>query len=142
MTTAEIHLRLAFSEAGADDEQLDELTTRLLRDLGELGADSVERAKGEAPPASTKGDPFTWGALALAAAPAFLPKLLEFLQAWSLRGESRKIKIKTSAGLEVEFTPEKKLSEADVLDLAQKMSQIRAADEPKLPPGADSPAAR
>ncbi len=55
-----------------------------------------------------------------------LPKLVEFLQAWSLRGESRKLTIKTPAGLEVEFTPERKLSEAELLALVDKLSQVAA----------------
>jgi hypothetical protein len=39
-----------------------------------------------------------------------LPKLVEFLQAWTLRGENRTVRIKTPGGLELEFTPEKKMS--------------------------------
>lgn len=123
MTPNEIQYRLTVTEADADDERLDELTRRLMRDLRDLGAESIERPSGEAAPEGAKGDPFTLGALALVAAPAFLPKLVEFLQAWSLRGESRKIKIKTPAGLEVEFTPEKKLSQAELLALVKKLAQ-------------------
>jgi hypothetical protein len=138
MSMSEIQLSLTFSEAEADDERLDELTGCLLRDLRELGAESVERSKGGRVPGGAKGDPFTWGALALVAVPVFLPPLIEFLQAWTLRGESRRLKIKTPAGLEVEFTPEKKLSQAEVLELAQKLTQIRTADDPTLPSGEDS----
>jgi hypothetical protein len=58
--------------------------------------------------------------------PAFLPKLVEFLQAWTLRGENRTVRIKTPAGLEVEFTPEKKMSEAEVLALVEKLAQAQA----------------
>jgi len=125
MISNEIQLDLTITEADADPERLDELTGRLLRDLRDLGAESVERSSGEAAPEGAKGDPFTLGALALVAVPAFLPKLVEFLQAWSLRGESqgRKIKIKTPAGLEVEFTPEKKLSQAELLALVEKLTQ-------------------
>jgi len=120
----EIQLTLTITEADADDERLDELTGRLLRDLRELGAESVERSSGGVVPEGAKPiEPFTLGALALVAIPAFLPKLVEFLQAWSLRGESRKVKIKTPAGLEVEFTPEKKLSEAELLALVEKLTQ-------------------
>jgi len=123
MTSAEIQLHLTITEAGADPERLDELTGRLLRDLRELGAGSVERASGGTVPAGAKGDPFTLGALALVAVPAFLPKLVEFLQAWSLRGESRKVKIKTAAGLEVEFTPQKELSQAELVALVEKLTK-------------------
>ena len=126
MTSSEIPLYLTVTEAEADAESLDELTGRLLRDLRELGAESVERPSGEAVPEGAKGDAFTLGALALAAVPAFLPKLVEFLQAWALRGESRTVRIKTPAGLEVEFTPEKKLSEAELLALVEKLAQAQA----------------
>ncbi len=118
----EIQLDLRILEAGTDAEWVDELTTRLMRDLRDLGAESVERVAGRIVPEGAMGDPFTLGALALIAAPAFLPKLVEFLQAWSLRGESRKVKIKTPAGLEVEFTPDKKLSEDELVSLVGKLS--------------------
>ena len=126
MTSSEIPLYLTITETDADAESLDELTGRLLRDLRELGAESVERPSGEAAPEGAKGDAFTLGALALAAVPAFLPKLVEFLQAWALRGENRTVRVKTSTGLEVEFTPEKKMSEAEVLALVDKLAQTRA----------------
>lgn len=126
MTSSEIPLYLTVTEAEADAESLDELTGRLLRDLRELGAESVERPSSEAVPEGAKGDAFTLGALALVAVPAFLPKLVEFLQAWALRGESRTVRIKTPAGLEVEFTPKKKLSEAEVLALVDKLAQTQA----------------
>lgn len=127
MTSSEIPLYLTITEAEADAESLDELTGRLLRDLRELGAESVERPSSEAVPEGAKpGDAFTLGALALVAVPAFLPKLVEFLQAWALRGENRTVRIKTPAGLEVEFTPEKKLSEAGLLALVEKLAQTPA----------------
>ena len=119
----QVQLDLSLSEAEADAERLDRLTARLMRDLG---LESVERSPGAAAPKGAKGDPFTLGALALVAIPTMLPKLVEFLQAWSLRGESRKLIITTPAGLEVEFTPERKLSEAELLALVDKLSQVPA----------------
>lgn len=122
MASTEIHLNLTVTEADADAEWLERLTSNLMRDLHELGAESVERASGEPVPEGAKGGGFTAGALALVAVPAFLPKLVDFLQAWSLRGESRIVKIKTPAGLEVEFTPDKRLSQAEVIALVQKLT--------------------
>jgi hypothetical protein len=69
----------------------------------------------------SKGDAFTLGALLLVAAPAILPNLISFIQSWALRGENRKVKIKTPDGLEIEFTPEKKMSEAELLALVDKL---------------------
>ncbi len=126
MTSTQTQLNLTLSEAEADDERLDALTARLMRDLRDLGVESVERPPGAAVPKGGKGDPFTLGALALVAIPTMLPKLVEFLQAWSLRGEGRKLTIKTPAGLEIEFTPERKLSEAELLALVDKLSQVAA----------------
>jgi len=119
----EIRLDLSISEAGADAAWVDELTTRLMRDLRDLGTESVERQTGGVVPKGGKGDPFTLGALVLIAAPTLLPKLVEFLQAWSLRAEGRKVRIKTPAGLEVEFTPDKKLSEDELVSLVGKLSE-------------------
>ena len=123
MASPEINLQLNLTEIDADSERIDELRRYLLNDLRELGVESVEQVTDETAPEGTKGDAFTMGALALVAIPAFLPKLVEFLQAWSLRGENRTIKIKTPKGLEVEFTPEKKLSEGELLELVDKLNK-------------------
>ncbi len=46
----------------------------------------------------------TAGAIAIAVLPTFLPKLVEFIQAWALRGQGRTVKFKGKvAGQEVEF---------------------------------------
>jgi hypothetical protein len=129
MTPSEIQLDLLITDKEADAEQLDDLTVRLMRDLRELGAESVERLAGEEVPEGAKGDSFTIGALALVAVPAVLPSLVNFLQAWSLRGDSRRVKIKTASGVEIEFTPEKKLSRQDLLELVAELSaNTEAAD--------------
>jgi len=122
MTPSEIQLDLLIADKEADAERLDDLTVRLMRDLRELGAESVERLAGEEVPEGAKGDPFTIGALILAVTPAVLPPLVSYLQAWSLRGESRKVRIETPSGLVVEFTPEKKLSRQDLLELVAELS--------------------
>ena len=123
MATSEIKLTLAVAEAEADAERLDELTRHMTRDLHDLGVGSVERPSGEAAPEAAKGDPFTWGALALAVLPALLPELVEFLREWARRGEGRTVKIKTPTGLEVEFMPGEKLTETDLLSLIEKLAQ-------------------
>ena len=125
MGNSEIPIDLELEEADADTERLDELTIQLMRELQDLGVDSVERQSEGPPPEGTKGDPvaFTWGALALAVVPTLLPKLVEFLQSWVMRGESRKVVIKTPEGMEIEFTPEKKLSKDEYLALVEKLTQ-------------------
>ena len=124
MSTTNIEIQLTIVEEGADAERLDELTRRFIQDLRDAGAEAVKRPTESATEEGAKGAAFTWGALALGAVPAFLPKLIEFLQAWTLRGEDRVVKIKTPAGLEVEFTPEKQLSQDEVIALAEKLIQV------------------
>jgi len=124
MKSSKIQLSLTVAETNAEPERLDELTGRLLQDLRDLGAESVERISSEAAPKGAKGDAFTLGALALVAVPAFLPKLVEFLQTWSMRGENRKIRIKAPNGVEVEFAPAKKLSEGELVALVEKIGKI------------------
>ena len=123
MVSSEIELQLTLAEAESDAERLDELTRRLMRDLEDLGVESVERPPGDVAPEAAKGDPFTWGALTLALVPALLPKLVEFLRDWARRNEGRTVKIKTPIGLEVEFTPGEKFTETDLLALVEKLTQ-------------------
>ena len=126
MSTNDVKLHLTIAESGADAEWIDDMTRRLMSDLRDLGAESVERPTGEpAPEGSKVADTFTLGALALVAVPAFLPKLVECLQAWVLRGEKRTVKVKTPAGLEVEFTPEKRLSQDELLALVEKLTKVK-----------------
>ncbi len=118
-----VSFQITISEEEAEPERMDQLTIQLRRDLLDLGVEKAERPAGEAPAQGSKGEAFTIGALALAAVPALLPNLMAFIRSWVLRGENRKIKIKTPEGLEVEFTPEKKMSEAELLSLVEKLSK-------------------
>ena len=123
MSTNDVRLDMLIAEPDADVERVDALTRRLMRDLRDLGAESVEMTAAEPPLEGAKSPgAFTLGALALVAAPTFLPKLIEFMQAWTLRGENRVVKIKTPNGVEVEFTPEKRLSQDEVVDLVGKLT--------------------
>jgi hypothetical protein len=94
--------------------------------------ESTERQIEGKPQPGAKGDPLTIGAIMLVALPALLPNLVAFLQAWSLRGENRRVKIKTPAGVEVEFSPEKRLSQVELLDLVNELSKV----PPSPPPAA------
>lgn len=126
MPTNDIQLQLTIAEPSADAERIDKLTRYLMRDLRDLGIEYIERPTNGPAMEGTKGSGvFTWGALALAAAPTFLPQLVQFLQAWVLRGERHIVKIKTPAGLEVEFTPEERLSQDEIASLAEKLTQAQ-----------------
>ena len=98
-------------EAGADSpaDQVDELARQLFAELGELGVEAVSiGAAGLAPEGAKSAEAFTLGALAVAVLPAFLPKLVEYLQAWALRGENRKVHVKSQVGdrsIEIDYSP-------------------------------------
>lgn len=130
MNPSKVKIDLLITDKDANAEQLDELTARLMRDLRQLGAESVERSFGEDVPQGAKGDAFTVGALALVAVPAVLPSLVNFLQAWKLRGESRRVKIKTPAGLEIDIPED--LPEDKLMSLVDKLIQAQPEqDEPQ-----------
>lgn len=95
--------------ADADAEELDQLTRQLRDEMQELDVESVELVKGEAVPEGAKViEVVTLGSLAVSVLPSIIPKLIEFLQNWLMRGENRRIKIKTQVGdrsVELEYSP-------------------------------------
>jgi len=56
---------------------------------------------------------------------------VEFLQSWTLQKENCAVKIKTPAGLEIEFTPEKRLTQAELISLVERFSNISSTSSPK-----------
>lgn len=92
-----------------DADRLDRLTRQLRSELLDLDTESVELVKSEETPAGTKSADFvTAGALAVTILPTFLPKLIKYLQSWSMRGEERKVNVKTTIGdrsIELEYSP-------------------------------------
>ncbi|MCB0180427.1 MAG: hypothetical protein KDI62_19510 [Anaerolineae bacterium] len=112
-----------------DAEELDQVTRRLLSELCDLDLESVGPVSGGPSPEGAKaGDAFTMGALAIAVLPTFVPKLVEYLQAWTLRNPNRTLKIKTQHGdraVEVEFDPTT-ISADEVTSLVEKLNQTLA----------------
>ncbi len=113
-------------EAGdIDTDALDALTRQLRGELLELGVDAAEVvASGEVPEGVKSPEAVTWGALAVAVMPSFLPKLVEYLQSWSMRGENRRVRIKTQVGdrsVEVEYAPSA-LSQDELARLVDKLT--------------------
>ncbi len=94
----------------ADAEEVDRLTRRLLAEIRELDVESVELARDEegVPEGAKLVEAIALGSLAVQLLPSVVPKLIEFLHAWTLRGQGQTIKIKTQQGdktVEVEFSP-------------------------------------
>lgn len=103
--TTKTEFELQISVPDATDEELDRLTRQLLSEIKETDVDSVELGKSKTVPDGTKGDPITIGTIILAAVPAALPKVIDLIQAWSMRGSNRTIKFK-GKGIEFEGSPE------------------------------------
>jgi hypothetical protein len=112
-----------------DDELLDSLARQLLDELSEQPVESVELARSGAAPEGTKSaEAVTLGALAVAVLPSVLPKLVEFCQAWALRGQGRTVKFKGKVGgQDLEF-------EGKAEDLQRILAMLSA------PPPSASPA--
>ena len=116
--------------AGSDAlaEDVDALTRRLRAEIQDFGVETVTLQPAAAAPSGTKSvEAVTLGALAVTILPQALPRLIEFLQAWSLRTKDRTVKIKASVGdrsVDIEY-PEG-ASEAAVQDLIQKMTATLA----------------
>jgi len=82
----------------SDTQELDQLTRRLRTEIEEIDVESVHLVKGEVLPDGAKSvDPVTLGALAVVILPLVIPKLIDCLQAWLMRGENRTIKIKVQS---------------------------------------------
>jgi hypothetical protein len=118
---------------GSDDDELDRLTRQLRNELAEVPeVESVDfLSGGAAPPGARAVDPLTLGTLLLAIVPTALPKLMEVLNGWAMRGENRKVKIKTQVGdrsVEVEYNPTT-MSQAELKQLVQTLSSAISAKE-------------
>lgn len=125
-----ISLQITISEPNIDDEKMYELNTLLVNKIQESNLDvTIDEMKETLRPENVKGDPFTVGALILVTLPTLLPQLLGFLQGWLV--DRRKISIEAPNGTKVEFTPNKKLSEKEIIDLAKKLNRIQAAKSRK-----------
>ena len=109
----------------ANADELDRATRQLRDEIRDLDVESVELVKGVNPGAGAKSvEAITLGSLAVAVLPTLVPKLVEFLQSWALRGEGRKIKIKTQVGdrsVEVEYNP-KTTSPAELKKLVETLT--------------------
>jgi hypothetical protein len=120
-----ISLTLNIDAADADAEELDRLTRNLRAEIRELDIESVELVREDRLPKGAKSaEAVTLGALAVAVLPGVVPKLVELLQAWSTRGASRAVKVKTQVGdrsLEVEYSPAT-MSQAELRSLVDMLT--------------------
>ena len=108
-----------------DQDQLDKLTRQLQSEILEEGFESVELVTGDVVPHGAKSaDAVTWGMLAVSVLPTVLPKLIEFLQSWTMRSESRKVKVRSQIGeqsIELEYSPTT-ISNQELKDLVSMLT--------------------
>jgi hypothetical protein len=92
-----------------DADQLDQLTRQLRSEMLDQDVEDVELVRGDELPEGTKAaEAITWGALAIQVLPSFMPKVVEFLQSWTMRAENRKVKVRSQIGdqsIELEYSP-------------------------------------
>jgi hypothetical protein len=123
--TARMTLQIDAGE-DSDAEELDRLTRQLQAEIQELDVESVELVKDQTAPEGTKTiDAVTLGALAVAVLPTVVPKLIDLLQSWIMRGEGRAVKIKTQVGdrsVELEYSPQA-VSSDELKGLVDKLSE-------------------
>ena len=98
-------LTVEVQSAGATDEEIDTLTRQLLAELRDMDVERVELARGGSAPDGTKAvDPITAGSIVLTVLPGLLPKIIDGIQSWVLRGSNRNVKFKGRiAGQPVDF---------------------------------------
>ena len=127
--TQTLHLTVQIALDEPDNEVLDSLARQLMDELSDQPVESVDLVRSGTAPAGTKAaDAITLGALAVSVLPGVLPKLIEFCQAWALRGQGRTVKFKGKiGGQDLEF-------EGQAEDLQRILAMLSA------PPPAANPA--
>ena len=123
---------LQIQSEDSDPERLDLLTRQLRAELLDLDVESADFIqKNQLPEGAKAVDAVTLGALAVAVLPGFLPKLVDYLQSWTLRGEGRKIKVKSQVGdrsIELEYSPEA-MSQQELKTLVETLTNTLAGNQ-------------
>jgi hypothetical protein len=96
MTAQEsIEFEVEISAEDTTPEDIDGMTRQLLAELRNMDVESASLLQSGQTPSGTKSaDPITIGAIAIAVLPTVLPKIIESIQAWALRGHGRTVKFK------------------------------------------------
>ena len=123
---------LQIQSEDSDPERLDLLTRQLRAELLDLDVESADFIqKNQLPEGAKAVDAVTLGALAVAVLPGFLPKLVDYLQSWTLRGEGRKIKVKSQVGdrsIKLEYSPEA-MSQQELKTLVETLTNTLAGNQ-------------
>jgi len=124
--TGKAEFNIEVSATDTTDEDIDQMTRQLLAELREMDVESAELTKGADAPRGTKSvDPVMMGNIAIAVLPTILPRVVDFVQAWTMRGHGRAVKFKGKVGREViEF-------EGSAEDLQQLLSSLSTGRKKK-----------
>ncbi len=100
MSTQEvIEFDVEISIEDLKEDYLDKATRQLLSEIRETDVESARSTAGGAVPAGAKSvEAVTTGAIAIAVLPTFLPKVVDVIQAWAMRGKGRTVKFKGKVG--------------------------------------------
>jgi hypothetical protein len=117
------------------DEKLERITRELAQEIKDVGVESVGLVSDAKPVEGARSaEAVTLGAIALAVLPVVLPKIMDFLQARSLRGSGKTITIKSQQGdrlLEVSFAPDKMPSTDELKQFIQDITQTVSGNPPQ-----------
>jgi hypothetical protein len=99
MNQKTVTLELEISAQDVTNDELDGMTRNLLAELHESDVESAELVRSASAPAGTKSaEVVTAGAIAISVLPTVLPKIIEMIQAWVMRGHGRTVKFKGKVG--------------------------------------------
>lgn len=126
------YLTLQIDAGEIDPERLDHLTRQLRSELLDLDVETVDFIREEQLPEGAKAaDAITLGALAVAVLPSFLPKLVEYLQSWTMRAQGSRVKVKSQAGdrsIELEYNPQV-MSQQELKSLVETLTSALAGSQ-------------
>jgi len=116
------------SDTDATEGEVDTWTRNLLNELNQTDATSVELTKNPAPGGTKAGEAVTIGSLAITVLPALLPKIVETIQGWVMRGSNRTAKFKGKVnGQAVDFEG----SGEDLQKILDSLSKAKPAKKKK-----------
>jgi hypothetical protein len=118
-----IQIQLAIMEEDSDSERVEELTLSLIKLLREFEIDKIERGSDQPIPQGAKGDPLTAGVVILSLSVATIPSLVTFIQNWLT--ERRRIVIEAPNGFKIDFVPNKKYSDEEILSFAKRLNRVK-----------------
>jgi|GEM_PF-3450989 len=128
MLYPDVALHIIINEADIDAEQFDTTTLRLIRELRDVGVESISRATLPTQEGAKTGAAFAPGTVNISVEPNLVTKVLHYLNTWTTRGRQRTVRIETPDGMKIEFTPDKAPSTAEMMAFVQVLCSTAKTD--------------